>query len=317
MCARGADCGPRALQLKIARVDTRDAREARRELAGLAAAPLFASVVALGVLLSGCLEAVSLGSECPARFSRCEPNIEGPPDGPDGSPRDASLPSMAMDAGFVDVRPPLDASLDGASEPSVDASGDASVGEPVDASALDGGAAPLFPELRNGSFELTRGRPGEIAYSPIDPIPLGTNLIEPWGACRIGFSALESSQGVLPRDGAVFVEADLSFIGVSGLRQTLVTPMRGGTRYGFAIDVRASAGADLALQVSASQVDCVAGVKLAESGRISTVGWQRVCLSFVPLIDTPQLLLQPVARGLDTNGRLFFDNLRADPTCVY
>jgi hypothetical protein len=37
----------------------------------------------------------------------------------------------------------------------------------------------------------------------------------------------------------------------------------------------------------------------------------------VPLIDTPQLLLQPVARGLDTNGRLYFDNLRADPACVY
>lgn len=224
---------------------------------------------------------------------------------------------MGVDASFPDVRPPLDASLDATKGPLADAASDASSGEP-DASMLDGGGEPpLFPALRNGSFELTRGRPGEIAYSPIDPIPLGTNLIEPWGACRIGFSALESDQSVLPRDGAVFVEADLSFIGVSGLRQTLATPMRAGTRYGFAIDVRASAGADLALQVSASQVDCVAGIKLAESARASNQGWQRVCLSFVPLIDTPQLLLQPVARGLETSGRLYFDNLRADPTCVY
>lgn len=267
-------------------------------------------------LLSGCLEAVALGSQCPARFDRCEPNIDGPAGDPDGS-RGPDIPSMGVDASFPDVRPPLDASLDATKGPLADAASDASSGEP-DASMLDGGGEPpLFPALRNGSFELTRGRPGEIAYSPIDPIPLGTNLIEPWGACRIGFSALESDQSVLPRDGAVFVEADLSFIGVSGLRQTLATPMRAGTRYGFAIDVRASAGADLALQVSASQVDCVAGIKLAESARASNQGWQRVCLSFVPLIDTPQLLLQPVARGLETSGRLYFDNLRADPTCVY
>jgi hypothetical protein len=227
------------------------------------------------------------------------------------------MPAPGLDGGRLEMRPPLDASLDGTTAPNADASADASGSGSVDAAVADGGDPPLFPALRNGSFELTRGRSGEIAYSPIDPIPLGTNLIEPWGACRNGFSALENDQGVLPREGAVFVEADLSFIGVSGLRQTLTTPMRGGTRYGFAIDVRASAGAELALQVSASQVDCVGGVKLADSGRVSNQAWQRVCISFVPLIDTPQILLQPLARGLDTNGRLYFDNLRNDPTCVY
>lgn len=305
--------------LNIPSVDTRDAREGRRvllRLVGLAFASPLASAIVVGSLLSGCLEAVSLGSQCPARFDRCEPIFEGPTGGPDGSLGPA-MPPLGLDAGVINVSPPLDGSLDATTGPLVDATSDAPSSEGSDASLVDGGEPPLFPALRNGSFELTRGRPGEIAYSPIDPIPLGTNLIEPWGACRIGFSALESSQGVLPRDGEVFVEADLSFIGVSGLRQTLAMPMRGGTRYGFAIDVRASVGADLALQVSASQVDCVAGVKLAESARVSTQGWQRVCLSFVPLIDTPQILLQPVARGLDTSGRLYFDNLRADPTCVY
>jgi hypothetical protein len=276
-----------------------------------------ARALVMGSLLSGCLEAVSLGSECPGRIERCDHKVEGPGDQPDGS-RPPSMPPMGnIDSGMTNMQPGTDASLDAGTGAMADGSADASWSEQPDADGLDGGETAQFPALRNGSFELTRGRPGDIAYSPIDPLPLGTNLVEPWGACRSGFSALESSQGVLPRDGAVFVEADLSFIGVSGLRQTLATPMRGGTRYGFAIDLRASTGAELTLQVSASQVDCVAGVKLAESGRVSDQDWQRVCISFVPAVDTPQLLLQPVALGLDTSGRLYFDNLRDDPTCLY
>ena len=294
--------------------------DARRGLTALAR--IIASGCA-GSLFAGCHESVLLGSQCPEFVDRCDQIVVGPPGDPDAAGLDAAFPDGGIDSGVSG--PLLDGSLDATPGDAADATPPGRADAGLDAALLDGGAGVLFPALRNGSFELTRGRPGDIAYSPIDPIPLGTNLIEPWGACRTGFSALESAdsspgsgrQDVLPREGAVFVQSEVAGIGTSGLRQTLETPMRGGLRYGFAIDVRASVGADLTLVISASQIDCVSGAKLADTGPISDQGWQRVCLSFVPLIDTPQLLLQPMARGLDGSGRVFFDNLRSDPSCTF
>jgi hypothetical protein len=267
----------------------------------------------LGVLLSGCIERVTLGSECENGQTFCAPPIGAPP----GMGNGAGLPpSLDSDSAVVTVPPPIDGGL-----VALDA------GKPTTRSdAAEPIAAPDVAELlRNSSFELTRGSFGPLAYSLIDPIPIGTNLAEPWGACRTGFYAVERAESVRgsgledvrPREGESFIEAELNFAGRNGLRQTLLTPLRAGTRYGFRIDVRASVDdGDRALEVWGAQLDCVMANKLAEVGPIGSEGWQSVCVSFVPTVDVPQLMLVPTARGLGTSiGRVFFDNLRADPSC--
>jgi len=294
------------LQLKLAEVIRQgELRGALRSWAGcLAAASLLAS----------CVDRVALGSECSTGVTFCVPT-DGELPGPDVNP------GVPTDPPLVDGSTIMDAGA------SIDAGGqvvDSSV--EVDGSADDAAApepGPNISELiRNPSFELTRGTFGGIAYSPINPLPLGTNLIEPWGACRTGFNAVASAEAVrgsgindvVPQNGASLIEVELTFGGRAGLRQTLATPLRAGTRYAFRIDVRASVDDDdRMLEFYSSQLDCVMGSKLTEVGPIGSEGWQSVCVSFVPPTDAPQLILVPTASGI--GGRLFLDNLRADPTC--
>ncbi|MDB4976629.1 MAG: hypothetical protein JWN48_4970 [Myxococcaceae bacterium] len=275
------------------------------------AAPKGAGALAL-LLLTGCVEPVALGSQCAELAESC-PSTSGL------RPADPGAPLLSLDATVV--APPVDiVRPDGAVLGPVL---DGSVTLPP---SMDGGTAlrGLFPELRNPSLELTRGVPGNLAYSPLDPIPLGVNLAEPWSACGFGVSVLRSTDAargsnlddVKPTDGPGFVETNLGLPALQGLRQTLGSPMKKDVRYSFMVDVRAAVGADVTLEVWGSFVDCVGAVKLTDLGNVPEV-WQTKCVAFVPPMDLPQLFLQPSVRSSDTNAdlRMFFDNLRSDPRC--
>ncbi|MDB4990351.1 MAG: hypothetical protein JWN04_5529 [Myxococcaceae bacterium] len=281
------------------------------------ASPQGAVAVAL-LLLMGCSQAVELGSRCPAVTSVddvCQPAAN--------APSDTGAPLVSVDAAVAAPPSPptlLDGAATGPSDGGV-VTTDANVKGP---SHLDGSVHGILPALQNHSFELTRGSPGALAYSPIDPVPLGVNLAEPWSACGFGVSVLQNADStrnsgandVLPTNGPGFVEANLGVPALQGLRQTLSSPLKGDVRYSFMIDVRAAVGADVTLEVWGSFVDCVGAVRFTSVGKVPEY-WQSVCVAFVPPMDVPALFLQPSLRSSDTNGdlRIFFDNIRSDPNC--
>lgn len=273
-------------------------------------------LVALALLLGGCLDRVSLGTDC-VQGMRCGPlvgELPGTPGFPvqPGTPLDGSMMPSTVDATL-----PSDAGTPDDAGASADAT--------LTLDAGDAGPELAFPALVNGSFEALRGDPGALAFSPLEPLPLGFTTSDSWGACRTGFSVLENAastseadlQDVSPSDGMYFLEVGGGVGSSTGLRQTLETPMRARTRYALRVDLRASAGAQVGLEIFGSQLDCVNGAKLAETVAVSDQGWQSFCLTFTPIIDTPQLVLVPASRGSGggTNGRLFVDNLRRDPSC--
>jgi hypothetical protein len=255
---------------------------------------------------SACIEAVTIGRECVVNLGLCEREDAPPP----SAPLDASLDAQTRVS-------------DASSYEEPDA-GDAA-GASADASTVDGAlpSAALFPGLRNGSFEVTRGQPGALAFEPVDSVPLGGTLADPWAACFFGFSALaisESTRGsgtqdVRPTEGAVLVEADVGVTGLSGLRQRLSAPLQVGQRYGFRIDVRATPDAAIELELWGAYFDCARDTKLAQVP-LPGDGWSSVCVSFEASRDFSQLMLLPVNRGVPGGSpRAFLDNLRADPSC--
>jgi hypothetical protein len=269
------------------------------------------SAAALAVLsLSGCIEEVALGSQCEEK---------------------TSCPRVVSRDGGVIIGSPitlLDGSArGGAGRPGqLDASTAVHDGAVGLATPIDPNAPPTFPGLQNGTFSVTRGDFGSVAYAPIDPVQLGITLVEPWSACGFGVSVLataESMRGsgqedVLPSEGDSFVEAQLGSVAFRGLRQTLSEPLEPGVRYAFRLDARAAVNGGVTLEIWGSLVDCVGGEKLTDLGRLPEDHWQSLCVSFVPLMPATELLLQPVLRGPASNGdtRVFFDNVRADPSCM-
>ena len=268
------------------------------------------AAAALAVLsLSGCIEEVALGSQCDEK-SGCV--------------------SVVSRDGGVSVGSPISA-LDGSAHDGAErpGQGDATKAQRDGAvmldTPIDPNAPPTFPGLQNGTFSVTRGDYGSVAYAPIDPVQLGITLVEPWSACGFGVSVLataESMRGsgqedVLPAEGDSFVEAQLGSVAFRGLRQTLSEPLQPGIRYAFRLDARAAVNSGVTLEIWGSLVDCVGGEKLTDLGRLPEDHWESLCVSFVPLMPATELLLQPVLRGIGSNGdtRVFFDNVRADPSC--
>jgi hypothetical protein len=252
----------------------------------------------------GCIDPVLLGREC-ATVSDCLEQEK--PDGPPVGPMDAAT--------FDAAKGIVDAGVD-------DAAADAGDAQP--AAAIDAGDAPLYPALENGSFELTKGNYGGLALAAFEPIPIGSNVAEPWAACSTGYSVLQSADAtrnsgardVLPRDGDGFIQADFGFTGVGGLRQSLITPLRSGQRYAFRIDARAAVGSGVTLELWGSNLSCVGASKLADLGTLPE-SWSSQCVSFVAPSDFSQLMLLPAMRGASTMppARLFFDALRRDDSC--
>lgn len=266
------------------------------------------------------MDQVVLGSACPADAALCTTDgAELPGNGSgsgDPTADSAMSPNGAANRDGGSVR------ADGGRPWYVPPAGNAGFADAGDALAN----ADITERMQNLSFELTRGSFGALAYSPVDPVPLGLNLVEPWGACRTGFNVVESAESVrgsnrkdvLPRSGESFIDADLSFSpGRSGLRQDLAYPLRAGTRYSFLIDVRVSSdNEDGTLEIWSSQLDCLPTNKLAEITPISSRDWQTVCVSFLAPTDVWQLVLVPNVRSLvATSGRLFFDNIHSDESC--
>ncbi|HEX5661824.1 MAG TPA: hypothetical protein VFX59_31750, partial [Polyangiales bacterium] len=103
------------------------------------------------------------------------------------------------------------------------------------------------------------------------------------------------------------------------LSQQLSMPLRAGTQYGFAIDVRTSSpSAKLALQVYGATSPCMdisEATRLDETAPITTTGWQTACLRFRPTLDLPYLMLVENAPSGVSGDRLFFDNLRSVESC--
>ncbi len=313
------------------------------------------------LLAASCVVSIPLGSECPDLMSRCsgdgapraspsspdagrglEPSdadaqaIEARSDvGIDASPARSTPPELRPDAarGFDAAAVESGGNDTGSRDASFADHLDVADAEVAEVDAGDAGILPItpdtpFPALENGSFAITRGVAGPLAYEPIDPLAIGTNLAEPWAACRPGFSVVESANAsdglpavtVVSSDSTTFVEADLGVIDIldlMGLRQALQTPLRAGERYALRVDVRASLGANATLELWASYVDCVPAIRLASVGAISDSDWRSVCLSFVAPMDIPELILAPSRLSTVDNiaARVFFDNVRPGPDC--
>ncbi len=296
-----------------------------------------ARVIGAAVLTVGCVESVPLGGECPGGLKSCPDQFTSPDDparGPEAGLGDtSSLADAALDAwrGGLEAGNALDGEAPPVAQLDAARAVDADVADAPEDTALGVDAWPSetsasFPALQNGSFTLTGGNPGELALAPIDPLAIGTNLADPWAACRTGFNVVEHAdvvQGsgaaeVLPSDGATFVESNLGpidLIDLAGLRQTLQTPLRSAERYALRIDVRAAQGAHVTIELWSSFVDCLPAVKLADVGDIADSGWQSVCVSFVAPSDVPELILLPRERADSADPRVVFDTIRPGLDC--
>lgn len=271
-------------------------------------------IAAVGLLpVASCVESIPLGSECPERFANCsarDPEIEDVRPSvrtPDGG---RTRPIRPLDSGLADG---LDGGL--------------GTGAALDAEARDAGLAPTSvadagPVIANGSFELTRGRTGLLALEVLER--LTSTRIDPWKACWIGFGVLSSASpvrggapGVVPTQGETFMENELMFAVMrGGLTQPLTRTIARGERLGLRIDVRASQGADATLELWGGQLACMPSAKLADVGIIPSERWESRCLSVTAPSDLSYLMLIPGSRTPDRDGeRVFFDNLREDPSC--
>jgi len=174
--------------------------------------------------------------------------------------------------------------------------------------------------IANGAFDLNRGIGGQLGFEATESVAVGLNIAAPWSACRLGFNGVSSayavrgdadSQEVRSSDGSTFIEANIGADDFSGLAQPLKQPFLQGKRYSFAVDLRASAGDQVALELWGSLITCIPAIKLVETRRVND-GWQRVCIAFDAPVDVAELVIKPVGRA---GSRAFFDNVRADPGC--
>jgi hypothetical protein len=276
------------------------------------------------VLLAGCSDTISLGSECPQQLGPCvqsgldasvEPTTVPPP--PPVAVVDARV--TVMDS----ARPVPDAGSPVPPMPSQDAG-------PTSSRAL-------LPALRNRSFEIVDGgAPGAVAAISLVP---GTASIQPWHTCQAFAAdrviAMKASteealptttpdggapELVLPRDGRAFVTAQppVGFdLLVLPLIQKLEEPLRAGQRYAFGLDVRTTG--DLAATLLVRGTNGEDGCRQVQEGLtrsepILSDEWQSLCFEFVPPFDYTHLLLQANFELL-SDSSLYFDNLRPLEGC--
>lgn len=261
-----------------------------------------------------------LGSECPDAPGSCsEPDAARPVDATVG--RDAQLGADAQvledaatdpaEAGGPDATTPDAGARDaGQSDASVDAGVDAAV------------QLAAFPALQNGSFEITRGGTGDIAFQPPGSPALGFTVVEPWTSCRQGLQAQSSYSPVggvpaTPVDGEHFVVDQLALGNPVGLNQVLSQPLKRGVSYAFSVALRVSrSGESASLNVFGTSVPCLPnGGPLATTRAITETSWQRICVRFTPAQDHPALMLGGSTEILSSSA-LLMDDLRFDADCA-
>lgn len=282
---------------------------------------LTASALALGATLSGCIEAIPLGSECPSAPGVCQPmgldaGRGASSTGPSTPPHDAAPADAA--------RAPIEAAVPPESDPPEDAGGPRQL---------------LLPALDNLSFEFTGSEPGDVTV--IGP---NRSIIAPWYTCQpIGggkagpLSAVRAERAVLivdardadasvaidsiqPTDGDTFV-SEQYFAGLLSvpLVQQLAEPLRAGEEYGFAIDVRATGPMPrLALSVYGADGGCLPSgnahlLAIVQPERVRK--WQTVCVRFVAPLPHTHLFFSVTSDSLLNGDRLFIDNIRQTAEC--
>jgi hypothetical protein len=268
----------------------------------------------LALAVAGCTELVVVGKEC-VHNAPCVLELDGnvsPAMMDAGQTMDASAPEL-------DAAPERDASADAAEA-------DSYVPAPDDA------AVWMLPELDNLSFELSDGQPGDVTAVSL---PTGTS-VAPWFSCQVigaGPGALTGVRAetavtlpnalpelVLPEDGRIFIAMQyFAILFPPALQQMPKQPLRAGTHYGFAIDVRSSnPRANLALQVYGSREICSSlqdSKLLAATDPITDSNWHTVCLRFTTTEDLAYFKLVENAASAVSGDRLFFDNMRSVEDC--
>jgi hypothetical protein len=253
--------------------------------------------VAAGLLLTGCLETIPLGRECPDQLDSCvDADI----------PRTSRDPTAQSsdDAGPVDAGPTRDARVDAAQD------------EPV---------AAQFPALENSSFEE-----GDTQLGPV----VSDEVLPPWRVCDVAswrltdFASVQRPSGnaelrVQPSDGMRFLETVVTNAGEPALiYQPLRAPLPRG-RYAMLVDVQAAD--DLGVTIALwSGPACALTRRLDVSARIVPGRWQQVCLTFevTPSVSIDGLMLVASVGDVTMSGtRVYIDNVRADtdrpdPSCL-
>jgi hypothetical protein len=272
------------------------------------------------IALAGCTEVVVVATECRPEDAQCLVPSDGSP---------AEVGSMDAAVGLDGTAPNLDAAapaLDAFDAGSLEV--DAFIPAPTDA------AVWLLPALKNPSFELTDGQPGDVATVSL---PTAT-VIAPWFSCQPiggGQGALTGVRAeaavplledgpnpelVLARDGRTFVAMQY-FVTLLPpvLVQQLGAPLGANEHYGFAIDVRSSnTDGHLSLKVYGSDSGCentLEATELASTDPITMSGWQTVCLRFTTPRELPYLMLVESSATPVSGDRLFFDHLRSVEAC--
>jgi hypothetical protein len=273
-------------------------------------------------LLTGCGQTVVLGSECPSEPAMCllgSADLDATP-----LPDDAGT-ALPLDGwAATDAQSPLDAmeGLDGTLPGSgaLDASLFSDAASDAASDASDAGSLAAFPMISNGSFEITRGGTGDIAFQPPGSPALGFTLIEPWQACRAGIQVLstypsDTGPAVTAEEGNNFVLDQFAFGNPAGLSQQLGEPLKRGVPYAFAISLRVARESEPAsLNVYGVSVQClVNATPLATSRIVTETTWQRVCIRFTPSFDQSAIMLGASANA---TARLLMDDLRYDPECA-
>jgi hypothetical protein len=267
--------------------------------------------------LTGCSELVGLGTECPEGTSFCIVEL----DGGFSQPR---LDAQSILPPPVDAAPHTTMTLDGDVVVTIEPDGASSVSPLVAA----------FPVVRNGTFALTNGSPGDFTT-------VSSTDLAPWHACQaiglgdnpttamrvessVSLSASETPANtvITARDGsATFMSMQylVKLVNIP-LTQTLSEPLQPGAHYAFALDVLSThPDYKLSLRVRGSSNDdaCLdTGELLVEGDPITAPGWQTICLPFTANAEHTSLGLSlksdALLAGALMNGvaRLFIDNLR-------
>ena len=264
----------------------------------------------------GCGQTVVLGSECPAEPALCLRSELVPPDARAPGLDDAG--GTPSDANSLDDAEASDAEVHDSALPDLDADVLAPDGGPA---PNDAGALALFPALENGSFEITRGGVGDIAWQPPGSPALGFTRIEPWQACRSRLQVQATygsgSAQATPVDQSYFVVDQFAMGNPVGLNQQLAEPMRKGQRYAFQIALRvAQPGDAVSLNVFGTNVQCLPNglAPLATSRVIVETTWQHICIQFTASETHLALMLGSSAEL--SGAALLMDDLRYDPACA-
>lgn len=253
--------------------------------------------VAAGLLLTGCLETIPLGRECPDQLDSCvDADIRTSKEPTGQANEDAGLP---VDAGSA-----RDARVDAASD------------EPV---------AAQFPALENSSFEE-----GDTQLGPV----VSDAVLPPWRVCDVAswrltdFATVPRPSGnaelrVQPSDGTRFLETVVTNADEPALiYQPLPMPLARG-RYAMLVDVQAADDLDVTLGLWSGPA-CALTRRLDVSARIVPGRWQQVCLAFevTPSVSIDGLMLVASVGDVTMSGtRIYIDNVRPDtgrpdPSCL-